>query len=110
LAGTRKRADDAESTRRAQTDQYARNLYDHPADWEVVEATRRVAARRGAPPAQVALAWLLSKPAVTAPIIGATKLEHLTTAVAAVNLQLTREDIQELEAPYQPHAVRGFDY
>jgi aryl-alcohol dehydrogenase-like predicted oxidoreductase len=110
LAGTRKRADDAESTRRAETDQYARNLYDHPADWDVVEATRRVASRRQVPPAQVALAWLLSKPGVTAPIIGATKLEHLTTALDAVNLELSDEEIKELEAPYQPHAVRGFDY
>lgn len=110
LAGTRKKADDAESTRRAETDQYARNLYDHPSDWEVVEATRRVAARRGVPPAQVALAWLLAQPAVTAPIIGATKLDHLTSAIAAVDLQLTPEEIQDLEAAYQPHAVRGFDY
>jgi aryl-alcohol dehydrogenase-like predicted oxidoreductase len=110
LAGTRKRADDAQSTRRAETDQYARNLYDHPADWDVVEATRRVAARRGAAPAQVALAWLLARPGVTAPIIGATKLEHLTTAIDAVNFQLTSEDLHELESPYQPHAVRGFEF
>ncbi len=64
---------------------------------------------RGVQPAQVALAWLLSKPAVTAPIIGATKLEHLQAAVAAVDLQLSEEEIRRLEAPYQPHAVRGFN-
>jgi aryl-alcohol dehydrogenase-like predicted oxidoreductase len=57
----------------------------------------------------VAIAWLLSKPAVTAPIIGATKIEHLETALAAVDLKLGDEEIQQLEAPYQPHAVRGFD-
>lgn len=110
LAGTRKKADDAESTPRAETDQYARNLYDHPADWSVVEATQRVARDRGAKPAQVALAWLLAQPAVSAPIVGATKFEHLTTAIEAVELTLNADEIQSLEAPYQPHAVRGFDY
>jgi aryl-alcohol dehydrogenase-like predicted oxidoreductase len=110
LAGTRKRADDAESTTRAATDQFARNLYDHPHDWDVVEATRQVASRRGVSPAQVALAWLLSKPDVTAPIIGATKLDHLTAAVGAVGFALSEDEVAALEAPYLPHAVRGFDY
>jgi 1-deoxyxylulose-5-phosphate synthase len=109
LAGTRRSADDQTSTRRAESDDYARKLYDHPGDMEIVEAVRKVAAERGVQPAQVALAWLLSKPAVTAPIIGATKLEHLQAAVAAVNLQLSDEEIRRLEAPYQPHAVRGFN-
>ena len=74
-----------------------------------MRACQQVAARRGVEPAQVALAWLLSKPAVTAPIVGATKLEHLETAIAALDVQLSEEEIQHLEAPYQPHAVRGFD-
>jgi aryl-alcohol dehydrogenase-like predicted oxidoreductase len=110
LAGTRTKPDDVESTKRAQSDHFARGLYDHPADWDVVEATRRVAADRSLAPAQVALAWLLAKPAITAPIIGATKLEHLDAAIQAVDLQLSVEEIAVLESPYQPHAVRGFDY
>jgi aryl-alcohol dehydrogenase-like predicted oxidoreductase len=60
------------------------------------------------PPARVALAWLLSKPAVTAPIIGATKPEHLTDAVASLDLVLSADEVRQLEAPYRPHAVRGF--
>jgi aryl-alcohol dehydrogenase-like predicted oxidoreductase len=108
LAGTRRSLDDTTSTPRAASDDFARKLYDHPSDMEVVEATRQVAAERGVQPAQVALAWLLSKPAVAAPIIGATKLDHFHTAVAAVDLKLTPEEIRRLEAPYRPHEVRGF--
>ena len=67
-----------------------------------------MAKARGVSPARVALAWLLSKPAVTAPIIGATKLQHLDDAVAALDLELSAEEVQQLEAPYRPHAVRGF--
>ena len=63
---------------------------------------------RGVPPARVALAWLLSRPAVTAPIIGATKLPHLEDAVAALDLELSAEEVRQLEAPYRPHPVRGF--
>jgi aryl-alcohol dehydrogenase-like predicted oxidoreductase len=108
LAGTRQAADDRESTTRAESDDYARKLYDHPTDWDVVEAVRAVAEKRGVPPAQIALAWLLSKPMITAPIIGATKLEHLQTALSAVDCELASDEIAALEAPYRPHAVRGF--
>ena len=73
----------------------------------MVEAVKRVAEARGASMAEVSLAWLLSKPLVTAPIVGATKLEHLDAAIRAVDVQLTAEEIQALEAPYKPHAVRG---
>ncbi len=76
-----KRAGDQQSTTRAASDDYARKLYDHPSDWEVVEALQEVSARLGRPPAEVALAWLLSKPVVTAPIVGATKIEHLQSAI-----------------------------
>ena len=107
LAGTRRAADDRTSTKRAESDEYARKLYDHPADMDVVEAVRKVAADRGVKPAQVALAWLLSKPAVVAPIIGATKLQHLEDAISAVDLQLSTKEIAQLEEPYPPHAVRG---
>ncbi len=86
----------------------ADQLYDHPSDESVIEANRRVATARGVSPAETALAWLLSRPGVTAPIIGATKLEHLETAAKAVDLELTAEEIRTMEAPYQPHAVRGW--
>jgi 1-deoxyxylulose-5-phosphate synthase len=109
LAGTRKTPDDKTATARAASDDFAWKLYDHPADIEVMRACQAVADRLGAKPAQVAIAWLLSKPVVTAPIIGATKIEHLEAALAGVDLKLGNEDIQQLELPYQPHAVRGFD-
>jgi 1-deoxyxylulose-5-phosphate synthase len=68
---------------------------------------RAVADEHGLPPAQVALAWLLAKPAVTAPIVGATKLPHLEDAIAAVDVVLGDDDVERLEAPYRPHPVRG---
>src|SRR5262249_43129462 len=108
LAGTRKTPRDATSTKRAETDDYARQLYDQPGDAAVVDAVQKVAVRRGTPPAQVSLAWLLAKPGVTAPIIGSTQLDHLRTALAALEVELSKEEIAELEAPYQPHPVRGF--
>jgi len=109
LAGTRKTPDDKTPTARAASDDFAWKLYDHSADIEVMRACQAVADRLGVQPAQVAIAWLLNKPAMTAPIIGATKIEHLETAIAAVDLKLGEEEIRQLEAPYQPHAVRGFD-
>ena len=109
LAGGRTALDDRASTPRAATDEYGRGLYDSPGDWEVVEAVRAVAAERGVAPAEVALAWLLSKPAVTAPIVGATKLSHLDAAIRAVELTLSEEEVARLEAPYRPHAVRGHE-
>jgi len=109
LAGTRKAPDDKTATTRAASDEFAWKLYDHPADVKVMQACQAVANRLGAEPAQVAIAWLLSKPVVSAPIIGATKIEHLEAALAAVDLKLSNEEIQQLESPYQPHAVRGFD-
>jgi aryl-alcohol dehydrogenase-like predicted oxidoreductase len=109
LAGTRKTPSDKTPTVRAASDDFAWKLYDHSADIEVMLACQTVADRLGVQPAQVAIAWLLSKPAITAPIIGATKIEHLETAVAAVDLKLGDEEVRQLESPYQPHAVRGFD-
>ncbi len=108
LAGTRKSPTDAQSTRRAESDDFARKLYDQPGDQEVIDAVRQAAEARGVPPARVALAWLLSRPAVTAPIIGATKMQHLEDAVAALELELSAEEVGRLEAPYRPHPVRGF--
>jgi aryl-alcohol dehydrogenase-like predicted oxidoreductase len=77
-------------------------------DRKVVERLGEIAAKRGVPRAQVALAWLLAKPAVTAPIVGATKPHHLEDAVAALSLQLEPEEIKALEEPYTPHPVLGF--
>ena len=107
LAGGRKSLDDRSSTTRAETDKYAAELYDDPSDWNVVEAVRRVAAARQVSPSEVALAWLLAKPGVVAPIIGATNLEHLDVAVRSVDLSLSPEEMKALEEPYRPHPVRG---
>ncbi len=94
---------------RAETDAFGRSLYAKTgeADRKVVEAVAAVAAARGVPRAQVALAWVLQQPGVTSPIIGATKVEHLDDAVAALSLRLSPEECATLEAPYVPHAVVG---
>jgi 1-deoxyxylulose-5-phosphate synthase len=106
LAGTRTRAGERQTTR-AGTDAYADELYGRPEDFDVVERVAELAAERGVPPAQVALAWLLHKPGVTAPIVGATKLAHLEDALAAAALSLSPEEIERLEEPYRPHPVLG---
>jgi 1-deoxyxylulose-5-phosphate synthase len=105
LAGTWERGGERR-TLRAGTDAVAEGLYDD-ADFDVVDVVRAVAGERGLPPAQIALAWLLGKPAVTAPIVGATKLPHLDDAIAAVELTLSEQEVARLEAPYRPHPVRG---
>jgi aryl-alcohol dehydrogenase-like predicted oxidoreductase len=74
---------------------------------KVIEAVRRVAGEVGVLPSEVALAWLLSKPGVAAPIVGATKIEHLESAVRSLDVNLSEEQIRAVEEPYQPHAVRG---
>jgi aryl-alcohol dehydrogenase (NADP+) len=107
LTGSRGR-DLSGATLRAGSDSYAPKLYDE-SDWAVVERVLEVAERRGAAPATVALAWLLHQQDVTAPIIGATRLEHLDDAVAAVELALDDEECARLEEPYIPHPVRGHD-
>ena len=94
-------------TTRADTDTYAVDLYDSPSDLQVIEAGRRLANEIGVAPSEVALAWLLQKPGVAAPIVGATKIEHLESAVRALDVELSEEHIRALEEPYQPHAVRG---
>lgn len=96
-------------TNRAELDQYQKTLYAgaEQADRAIIDAVGAVATTRGVPRAQVALAWLLAKPEVTSPIIGATKPEHLDDVVAALNLPLDQEEIKTLEAPYVPHQVAG---
>jgi aryl-alcohol dehydrogenase-like predicted oxidoreductase len=94
-------------TARSGVDQFAIELYED-GDKEIVDAVGRVAGARGIPQAQVALAWLISRPWVTAPLIGASKPQHLDDAIKALSLTLDDEEIQELEAPYRPHRVAGF--
>jgi aryl-alcohol dehydrogenase-like predicted oxidoreductase len=106
LAGNRSRQGELRTTR-AGNDEFADYLYAQPTDFDVVDRVVEVAEESGARPAQVALAWLLGKPAVTAPIVGATKLSHLEDALAAVELELTPEEMGRLEEPYVPHPVLG---
>jgi aryl-alcohol dehydrogenase-like predicted oxidoreductase len=102
--------DDRGTTDRAGTDEFGKTLYarTEQADRAVVDRLGEVAEKRGLPRAQVALAWMLSKPAITSPIIGATKPNHLEDAVAALAIKLTPEEIRRLEEPYVPHPVLGF--
>ncbi len=104
------RAWQVESTKRSETDQYARTLYTRTEeeDRKGVDRVGEVAKQRGVSHAQVALGWMLSKPYITAPIVGATKPHHLKDAVAALSLRLTPEEIASLEQPYTPHDVAGF--
>jgi len=94
-------------TVRAQTDDFAGMLYYRPEDFEVAERAWEIAKARNVTGSQVALAWILSKPGVTAPIIGASKLEHLDQSIAALDIKLTPDEIKRLEQPYLPHPVLG---
>ncbi|OYV82155.1 MAG: alcohol dehydrogenase, partial [Acidiphilium sp. 21-68-69] len=98
------------ATARAETDEFGKTLYaaTEAADRKVVEAVATIAAERGLKRAQVALAWVLSRPDVTAPIVGATRLAHLEDAIEAIGVTLSAEEITRLETPYVPHAVVGF--
>ena len=94
-------------TSRAKTDDIAHRLYYQPSDFTVVERLTEIAARRGVPNAQIALAWLLHQPGVTAPIVGASKMNHLDDAVSAIDIQLDESELKALAEPYQPHPVLG---
>jgi aryl-alcohol dehydrogenase-like predicted oxidoreductase len=100
----------AETTKRSETDQFSKAIYTktEEADKKVVERLGEIAEKRGVPMATLALAWMLSKPVITSPIVGATKPNHLTDAVAALSIKLTPEEIASLEEPYVPHPVLGF--
>jgi aryl-alcohol dehydrogenase-like predicted oxidoreductase len=106
LAGNRTR-EGARLTTRSDSDQFTDYLYNQPTDFDVVERVAELAAERGVPSAQIALAWLLHKPGITAPIVGATKPGHLQDALAAEQLTLSDEEIARLEEPYVPHPVLG---
>ena len=109
LARGRLTRDWDETTKRSEADAFGRTLYDTAAsDRTIVERVAQVAADRDVPRAQVALAWVLRQPALTAPIVGASRLSHLDDAVAALDLELTDDDVARLEGPYVPHGVAGF--
>jgi 1-deoxyxylulose-5-phosphate synthase len=105
LTGTRQR--DGGSTARSQSDGFAKEMYYSEDDFAVVDAVVDVGKRRGVSPAQVACAWVLQAPGVTAPIIGATKPQHLKELIAAVDLKLSDDEVAALEKPYRPHGILG---
>lgn len=109
LARGRLTRDWDDATERSQTDDFGRRMFSvmPDADRKVVEAVKAVATRRALPRAQIALAWMLHKPVITAPIVGATKMKHLEDAVAALEVHLSDEEIAEMEAPYVPHPIVG---
>ena len=106
LAGNRTR-DGERLTTRAKTDAFGDSLYKPELDFDVIDRADEVASARGVPTGQMALAWLLQRPGVTAPIIGATQLEHLEDALAAEQLSLSDDEVERLEEPYVPHAIAG---
>jgi aryl-alcohol dehydrogenase-like predicted oxidoreductase len=98
------------TTERGASDQFGKNLYSRmqDADRAIVERVQEIAEGRGLPPAQIALAWMLQKPGITAPIVGATKPNHLADAIAAISVKLSDDEVAKLEQPYAPHPVAGF--
>src|SRR5580700_7796838 len=106
LAGNRRKTDFGD-TSRAKTDDYAQKMYFEDSDFAVVDRVTEIAKKRGVPNAQLALAWVLHQPGVTAPIIGASKPQHLDDAIAALNLKLTPDELKALEEPYKPHPILG---
>ncbi|HTT64700.1 MAG TPA: aldo/keto reductase [Bryobacteraceae bacterium] len=106
LAGNRRKEGFGETVR-SKTDEYAHGMYYQPSDFAVADRVAEVARARGVPNAQVALAWVLAQPGVTAPIIGASKMQHLEDAVAALSLKLEKRELQALAEPYEPHRVLG---
>lgn len=106
LAGNRK-AVDAGDTKRARVDKFAKNMYFRDGDFEVLTRLEEVAARKNKKVAQVALAWVLHRPGVTSPIVGATKMYQLEEAVDALSIELTESEMEYLEEPYEPHPILG---
>ncbi len=106
FAGNRRRGGGGETTR-AKTDPFANELYFLDEDFKIAERANEVAKQRGVSGSQIALAWVLSKPYVTAPIIGASKMYQLDEAIAALDIKLSEEEIKRLEELYKPHIIRG---
>ncbi len=107
LTGTRKRGDGKSETTRARTDDFGHGLYYRDTDWDVVDRVAEIAATRNVKPAQVALAWVMGKPGVSSPIIGASKMYQLEEALGTLDVKLTTEEVERLEAPYEAHPVLG---
>jgi 1-deoxyxylulose-5-phosphate synthase len=108
LAGNRSRTEKSGDTVRSKSDAFAHSMYYQESDYTVVERVTELAKKRGINNAQIALAWMLHKPGITSPIIGATKPHHLEDAVKALEAELSDEEVKYLEEPYQPHPVLGF--
>ena len=106
LTGTRKQGA-AEKTKRAEVDSFAKDMYYRPDDFAVADAVSAVAKQRGLKCAQVALAWVLQSPGITAPIVGATKANQLSELIAAADVKLTADEVATLEKPYKPHGILG---
>ncbi len=107
LTGTRKRGDGKSETNRARTDEFGHSLYYRETDWTVAERVAEVARERGVKPAQVALAWVMAQPGVSAPILGASKMYQMDEALGALDLKLGDGEIERLKEPYEPHPVLG---
>lgn len=105
LSGNRSK--ERNETIRAKTDAFGKSLYHADADFEIVDRLSEMAAQKNLPAAQIALAWILGKPGITCPIIGATKMGHIEDAAASLSVKLTKEEVSQLEELYQPHAVLG---
>jgi aryl-alcohol dehydrogenase (NADP+) len=110
LTGSRKRGDGKSETLRARTDDFGHSLYYRDTDFDTVDRVLELAAKREVKPAQIALAWVMSKPGVSAPIVGASKLEQLEDALGAVEIKLTPEEIGQLEQHYEAHPILGHSY
>ena len=106
LAGNRGKKDFGETVR-AKTDEYAQGMYYQDSDFAVVDRVTEVASKRGVSNAQIALAWVLHQPGITAPIVGASKIEHLEDAAAALDIQLSEDELKALAEPYRPHRILG---
>ena len=109
FAGNRTTAAGAQVTKRAETDEFAQRNYFQENDFAVAAAVEQVAKQRGVSPTQIACAWILQAPGVTAPIIGATKIPHLKELFAAVEIQLSADEVRAVEEPYQPHPILGHE-
>jgi aryl-alcohol dehydrogenase-like predicted oxidoreductase len=109
FAHSRKPGDGLPSTKRAETDEFGKRLYQHESDFEIADAVAEVAKERGVSPTQIACAWIVQAPGVTAPIIGATKTHHLKELIEAVEIKLSKEELAAIEKPYRPHPMVGHD-
>ena len=107
LAGNRSAADKGGETVRAKSDEFAKDMYFRESDFEILGAVEKIAGQRGVTPSQIACAWILQAPGVSAPIVGATKLKHLKESIEAVAIKLSAEEVSELEKAYTPHPILG---